>query len=69
MLISILKTIRLFNKLVFSKNNNNRLALRKYYGDSKVKKFGISNNGIEHNKKLGKLFKLRKSKSKKIFKF
>ena len=37
-------------------------------GNSEVKEFGVSRNGVEHAKKLEKLFKSGKSKSKKTFK-
>ena len=66
------KTIKSFNKSVFSKNDNNRLAFnkknnnklvfRKNNSNNKVNRFGISGNSIEHIKKS------RKSKIKKLLK-
>ena len=53
------------SRLVFSRNNNSRLAFGKNDGDGEVDRFGISRNGIKHAKKSRKLFKSRKSKSKK----
>ena len=74
----MLKTIRLFDKLApsknndsksaFSKNNNNKPAFRKNNGNSKIDRFDLSRNDIKHTKKSGKLSKLRKLKSKKTFK-
>ena len=56
------------NKLASSKNNNNKLAFKRNINNSKLDRYSISNDDIEYAKKLGKLFKLRKSKSKKMFK-
>ena len=50
------------NKSVSSKNNNNKSIFRKNNSNSKVNGFDISWNNIKHAKKL------RKLKSKKIFK-
>ena len=57
LLISILKITILLKKLI-----PKRLGI----GNDKVNRFGVGGNSIEHAKKLGKLFKLEKSKSKKI---
>ena len=75
----MLKTIRLPDKPVFSrnngsrltsnKNNNNKLALRKNNDNSKDNEFGINRNSVKYAKKSEKLSKLRKSKGKKISKF
>ena len=59
----MLKTIRLLNKLVFSKNDSNKSAFEKNNSDGKVDGYDIDSNSIEHTKKL------RKSKSKKMSKF
>ena len=74
----MLKTTRLLNKpvssknnsskLAFNRNNNNRLAFKKNYGNDEVDRFGVGKNSIKYAKKLEKLFKLGKSKSKKTFK-
>ena len=44
------------NKLAFSKNNNSKLAFEKNNGNSKVDRYSVGRNGMEHTKKLGKLF-------------
>ena len=56
------------NKLIFNRNNDSKPAFGINDGNSKVNRFGISKNGIKHAKKLEKLFKLRKLKSKKMSK-
>ena len=48
-----------------SRNNNSKPTSKRNDGNGKVNRFGISKNGVEHAKKSRKLFKLRKSKSKK----
>ena len=78
-LTSILKITRSPDKPAFSrnhgsrsnssKNNNSRPALRKNNSDNEIDRFGIGENGVKHTKKLGKLFKSRKLKSEKTFKF
>ena len=74
----ILKIIRLFDKLVSdknnnsklisNKNNNNKLTFKNIDNNGGINRFNINENGIEYAKKLEKLFKLKKSKSEKIFK-
>ena len=56
------------SKLAFSKNNNSRPTFERNNSNNKVNKFGVNRNNVEHAKKLGKLFKSGKSKSKKMFK-
>ena len=62
------------SRSAFSKNNNSKLTSRKNNSNDKVNRFGIGENVMEHNKKLGKLCrskklsKLGKSKSEKMFK-
>ena len=75
----MLKTTRLLDKLVFSrnngsrstynKNNNNKLAFRKNNDNNKDNEFGINRNSVKYAKKSEKLSKLRKSKGQKISKF
>ena len=74
----MLKMIRLSNKLATSRNNGNRSvsnrnnnskpASRKNNSNGEVNRFGVSRNSIKYAKKLRKLFKSGKSKSKKILK-
>ena len=64
----ILKTTKWPDKLIFSKNNNNKLVSEKNNGNNKIERFSIIGDSMKYIKKLGKLFKLRKSKSKTIFK-
>ena len=74
----MLKTTRLLDKPAFNKNDNSksalnrnndsRLAFEKNDNINEVDGFGMSRNDMEYAKKLGKLFKLGKSKSKKTFK-
>ena len=74
----MLKTTGLLNKLAANKNNgsksvsnkngNNKLAFRKNVNDDKVDRFDISRNSIKYVKKSANLFKLRKSKNKKMSK-
>ena len=74
----MLKTIGLLDKLAFNKNNgsksasnknnNSKPAYKKNNSNSEVNKFNIGRNNIKHAKNLGKLSKLGKSKSKKLFK-
>ena len=52
-----------------NRNNNSRPASRKNNGNSEVDRFGVSGNSMEHTKKSKKLFKSKKSKSEKTFKF
>ena len=73
----MLKIIKLPNKPTSSKNNgststsfknnNSKPAFRKNNGNNKVNGFSISRNDVEYTKKVGKLFKLKKSKSEKTF--
>ena len=56
------------SKSASSKNNNNRPASGRNNGNSKVDRFGVGKNGVEHIKNLGKLFKSGKSKSEKTSK-
>ena len=75
----MLKITRLSDKLVsnrndgsksaFNKNNNSKPVSKRNINDGEINRFNISRNGMEYAKKLGKLFKSRKSKSKKMFKF
>ena len=64
--------MRLSNKLVSNKNNNNRSTFKKNNSNSKIYRFGINSNNIEYIKKIKslkneKLFKFQKlSKSKKL---
>ena len=51
-----------------NRNNNSRPVSRKNNGNGEVDKFSVGRNDIEYAKKSGKLFKSRKSKSKKTFK-
>ena len=83
--ISMLKTTRLPDKPVLSRNNgsrsasskndNSKPASGKNNGNGEVNKFSVGRNSLEHVKKLGKSFKsenLSKSgqlKSDKLFKF
>ena len=55
-------------KSTFSRNYNSRSISGKNNGDGEVNRFGVDKNGVEYAKKLGKLFKLGKLKSKKISK-
>ena len=74
----MLKITRLFDepalsknhnsRLVFSSNNNNTLAFGKNDGNDEINRFGIGKNGMMQTKKLGKLSKSGKSKSKKMSK-
>ena len=74
----MLKTIRLSDKpapnrnnisrWVSNKNNNSRSASKRNDGNNEVNWFGVDRNDIEYAKKLGKLFKSRKSKSEKMSK-
>ena len=74
----MLKTTRLFDKLTSGKNdasklassinNNSRSISKKNDGNSEINKFGVGKNSVEHAKKLGKVFKSKKSKSEKISK-
>ena len=57
---------RLFDKLVFGKNNSSKPVFKRNNGNGKIDGFGIINNNIKHAKKLGKLSKLKKSKSEKF---
>ena len=70
----MLKTIRLFDKLAFSKNNSNELAFIKNNSNNKIDKFSVGDNNLEHTKKSRKLksqklFKFQKLKSEKLVKF
>ena len=56
------------SRSAFSRNNNNKSASGKNNGNSKVNRFGVSGNGVEHAKKSGKLSKSGKSKSEKTSK-
>ena len=56
------------SRLAFSKNDNNKPASRKNNGNGEVNGFGVGKNSVKYAKKLGKLFKSRKSKSEKTFK-
>ena len=56
------------NKSAFSRNNNSKPAFRRNNNNSEVNRFGISKNGVKYAKKSAKLFQLKKSKSKKMFK-
>ena len=70
LLTSILKTIRLpdkpipsrnnGSKLAFNKNNNNRPASRKNNGNNEIDGFSVSRNSMEYAKKSEKLSKLGK---------
>ena len=75
----MLKTITLFDKSLFSKNdgsksafnknNNNKLVFKKNNNGNKIDRCGVSGNSVEYAKKLRKLFKSKISKSKKMFRF
>ena len=56
------------SRLASSRNDNNRPTFGKNDDNSKIDRFGISENGVEHAKKSGKLSKSAKSKSEKMFK-
>ena len=56
------------SKSISNKNNNSRPIFSRNDGNGEVDGFVISENGVEHAKKLGKLFKSRKSKSEKMSK-
>ena len=74
----MLKITRLPNKLAPNRNNNSKSASNKNDnsrpvsekndGNSEIDGFGVGKNGVEHAKKLGKLSKSGKSKSKKTSK-
>ena len=50
----MLKTTKLFDKLVSGKNNNNRQTFEKYNSNNKVNKYDIDNDSIKYTKKLRK---------------
>ena len=56
------------SKSAFNRNNDSKLVFKNNNSNSKINRFVIGRNSMEHAKKLGKLFKSRKSKSKKMFK-
>ena len=56
------------SRSTFNKNNNSRLVFERNNGNNKVNGFGISKNRVKHAKKLKKLSKSGKSKSKKMSK-
>ena len=74
----MLKTTKLLDKPISSKNdgsksasnknNNNKPASRWNNGNVKINRFDVGRNSIENTKKSRKLLKLEKSKSEKIFK-
>ena len=82
LLTSILKMIRLSDKLTFSRNdsskfafsrnNNSKLAFKKNDSNDKINGFDVGRNDIKHTKKSEKLSKLenlsisKKLKSKKF---
>ena len=57
------------SKLAFSKNKNNQPTFGRNNSNSEINKFCIGRNNVKHAKKSRKLFKSRKSKSKKMSKF
>ena len=59
----MLKITKLFDKLVFRKNNSGKLISKENNKNNKVVRFIINNNSIEFTKKL------RKLESQKLFKF
>ena len=59
----MLEIIKLLDKPIFNRNKNNKLVYKKNNGNSKINKFGTSNNSIEYAKKT------RNLKDKKMFKF
>ena len=60
----MLKIIRLFNKSVFKKNNDNKLVFKKNMSNNKIIKFGVSDSN-----KIEVIKKSRKLKSQKLSKF
>ena len=56
------------NRSAFNKNDNSRPVFGKNNSNSEVDRFGIGENDVEHAKKLRKLSKSRKLKSKKTSK-
>ena len=67
--ILILKITRIFNRLIFKKNNSAKLVFKKNNDNYKFIRFGISNDSIEFAKKLRKLKSQKFSKFQKTFKF